>query len=344
MQLEIFNQKMNQVGIIDVFTSLIWTKRYDEPGDFEVVLSLDGDLPDYIAVDNYVALDEDLELGYYMIIETIEIKQDAEDGVVLTISGRSLEAILDRRIVWDKVSYTNKKTEVIIKDLIEKSIVKPTLADRKISDFIYKEPEENVPSSTITNEYDGDSLLDVISSLCSADDNGISIRYLDGGLVYQTYSGTDRSHDQTNVDEVLYSPSLDSLASSQYLESVKTYKNVIQITSNDGSKKYVVGDAAGLDRREKRESSQNVTDQASLNTIKNIILYQNRKTSALEGEAINDVYVYGRDVFVGDVVQFANGYGIEAKARITEYIYSQDLSGINNYPTFTMIEGTTGTN
>lgn len=335
MYVNVYDNNMEQIGVIDVFTSLIWTKRYNDVGDFEIVMPLDDYIPTYIKPDNYVSLNEDLELGYYMIIETIYIDQDSENGLTLTISGRSLEILLDRRIVWDAVTYLSKETEEIIKDLISKSIINPNIEDRKISGFVYKDPDEKVKSSKISVEFDGESLLDSAITLCSENNNSISVRYINDKFVYQTYSGTDRSHDQTDVDEVLYSPTMDSLGSSRYLESIKNYKNVLQISN--GTKTFTVGSSKGIERRERREISQNVTSQANANSIANLLLYQNRKTSALEGEAINDVYIFGRDIFVGDIVQFANGYGIETKARITEYIYSQDMTGINNYPTFAII-------
>lgn len=340
MFLNVYNKEMEQVGVVDIFTSLIWTKRYNEPGDFEVVMPLDEKLPEYIMTDYYVSLNEDLEIGYYMIIETILIKQDPEEGLMATISGRSLESILDRRIAWDKLQYTSKKSEFIIKDLLEKSFINPKEQNRKIPNFIYKEPKEGfiVSDNLITIEYDGDVLLESIQSLCSINFgilNGFSVRYIDGNFIYQSYSGTNRSHNQSVVDEVLYSPNFDTLASSQYLRSTKNYKNVFQIVSEE--KKIVAGEDSGLRRREKRETIQNTTN---LNSMINIIKYQNMVKTVLEGETINDVYIYGRDVFVGDIVQFSTGYGIESRARMTEYIYSEDLSGINNYPTFSVDEFT----
>lgn len=35
-----------------------------------------------------------------MIVEKIQITSDTEDGNHVTVTGRSLESILDRRIVW----------------------------------------------------------------------------------------------------------------------------------------------------------------------------------------------------------------------------------------------------
>lgn len=337
MFIQVYDQNVNQIGVIDTYTSLIWTKRYNQSGDFKIKIPIKN-IPDFISIEKFVTLSEDFENGYYMIIETLEVDQEEDGGNTLTISGRSLESLLERRIVWDKVTYNSKKTEGIVKDLIEKSIVKPSLAGRKIDNFIYESPDEGLEFSTVDAEFDGEYLEDVISSLCAENHHSMSVRYLNGKFVYKTITGTDRSHDQTERDEVLYSPAYDSLLSSNYLESVKTYKNVIQVVDSSGSKKAVVGDVSGMTRREYRATPQNeTTNQTSLKAYGNKVLYLNRKTSILDGTAVNDAYIYGKDIFVGDIVQFRNDYGIETRARITEYIYSEDLSGINNYPTFTVI-------
>lgn len=336
MFIQIYDQNIKQIGVIDEFISLIWTKRYNDVGDFQVEIPLEGNIPEWIRTGNYVTLSDDLEPGYYMIIETLEIEQE-EGGNILTISGRSLESILERRIVWDKLTYTLTKTELINKDLLEKSFIKPSLSDRKVPNFVYKDPDESLSFSQITAEYDGDSILDAIRNNCNENNHSMSVRYLNDQFVYQTYTGTNRSHDQTEVDEVLFSYDFDTLASSKYLESIKNYKNVIQVVNSNGSK-FSLGNVSGISRIEYRENASNATDQESLKAIASIVLSENNKIIILEGTTINDTYIYGIDIFVGDFIQFRNDYGIESKARITEYVYSEDTSGINKYPTFKVIK------
>ena len=47
---------------------------------------------------------------------------------------------------------------------------------------------------------------------------------------------------------------------------------------------------------------------------------------------------YGKDFFNGDIVQIANEYGHETKARILEIVRSEDKDGYTVYPTFKTIE------
>lgn len=52
------------------------------------------------------------------------------------------------------------------------------------------------------------------------------------------------------------------------------------------------------------------------------------------GEAILTAF----DFFLGDMVQIVNEYGIEGKARVTEFIRSQSKEGLDSYPTFVTVE------
>lgn len=337
MFVQVYDKNILQVGVVDLYTSLIWTKRYNKPGDFKVTIPIKNELPEFIDLDHFVTLSEDYEDGYYMMIESMEVDQEAEKGTTLTISGRSLEALLERRVIWDKMVYASKTTEWIVKDLIEKSFISPSVSDRKIANFVYEAPDFGLTFPLVNAEYDGENVLDIVSSLCSEKKYSISVRYLNGKFIYKTYSGTDRSHDQTQTEEVLYSEGFDSLVSSNYLSSVKNYKNVVQVVDSTGNKKLVVGNSSGINRREYRATPENVENQASLKAYGNTILYRNGKISVLDGVGVNDAYEYGRDIFVGDIVQFQNSYGVEGKARITEYIYSEDASGVNAYPTFEVV-------
>ena len=49
----------------------------------------------------------------------------------------------------------------------------------------------------------------------------------------------------------------------------------------------------------------------------------------------SQLFIYNRDFYMGDIIQIENEFGIEGTARITEFIYSDDSSGIQMYPTFT---------
>lgn len=338
MYILVYDTLFNQNGIIDVFDSLIWTKRYNDCGDFELSMYITSIIPDFIKAGNYVSLSEDYEHDYFMIIETIELLENSENGDKLTISGRSLESILDRRIIWDSVSYSAKSSWYIIKDLLSKSIISPMITSRKIDDFVIEEPSADMSFSSIYAEYDGDSLLTAIQNNCQEDYYSMSLRrnIQTNQFVFSVYNGEDRSYDQTKNDLLIFSPTFDTMYSSKYLFSTKNYRNAIQVVGQ-GSTRVSVGETSGLERREHKETVDNISGSNALKTIGRNLLYTYRVDSLLEADSTDILYKYGVNYFVGDIVQLRNSHGIESKARITEVVFSQDESGISIYPTFKTI-------
>lgn len=344
MELQVYDANFTRIDIIEVFSSMIWTKRYRECGDFEINIPLDegAAIPSWMRCDNYVSLKEDVEDGYYMVIESIEISADEEEGYVANITGRSLDAILERRIVWEQTAYNAKKTCDIIASLLDSAIISPSIEGRKIENFVFIPPESTDDFSTVNAEYTGDNLLTVIQGLLEVDDYGISILHDDekDQFICTLHKGTDRSYDQIKYHVVLFSSDMENLLSSSYVQSTKEYKNVIlAMGQGTGSARtrYVLGDVSGLDRREYYKDARDVSTSSALEQRANEALEEYKVQELLDGEVTSDLYTYGVDYLVGDIVQVRNGFGIERKARITEVIFSQDTSGINIYPTVEII-------
>lgn len=343
MQLGVYDKDFLQIDNIDSFSSLIWTKRYRETGDFEIKIPLENekDIPGWAKCDNYISLREDVEEGYYMIIDRVEVSVDEEDGNILTISGKSLDVILNRRIVWEQTSYTNKTSDVI-SHLLRSAIIEPSLEARRIKNFVFQSPPSAYVFSTVNTQYTGDNLLTAIRGLADIDDYGISVLYDDnkGQFICELYKGTDRSFDQSNSNAVLFSTDLGNLISSNYLESTEDYRNVVlAMGQGTGSSRtrYILGDVSGLDRREYYKDARDVSTSNALEQRANEALKEHRIQELLDGEVTSDIYQYGTDYFVGDIVQIRNSLGIERKARVIEVIFSQDSSGETIYPTVEVI-------
>jgi hypothetical protein len=67
-------------------------------------------------------------------------------------------------------------------------------------------------------------------------------------------------------------------------------------------------------------------------------------TTSFDGDVASNVqYLYGRDYFLGDLVQIRNDYGMEAVTRVTEVMRSRDEAGDYVIPTFVSDGGSNGT-
>lgn len=70
-----------------------------------------------------------------------------------------------------------------------------------------------------------------------------------------------------------------------------------------------------------------------------IFLKQHPFVKLVDGEIVpTNEFKYGRDYFMGDIVDIVGHSGIRRKAQITEYIRSRDKTGETEYPTVSIIE------
>lgn len=251
MDLFVLDTSLNQIAVLDTYKSLIWTERYDEYGDFEIVAPVTTEILRNLKQDYYL---EHRNTNRTMIIEKILINTDVEDGNTLTITGRSLESILLRRIVWGQRTIKGNLQNGI-KTLLEENIISPTKPERKISNFIFEaSTDPQVTSLEIDAQYTGDVLYDVVSSLCS--ERGIGFRIIrneQNQFVFSLYCGTDRSYNQSTNPYVVFSPGFENIINSNYMESRSALKNVTLIGGEgEGSaRRYTaVGNISGLERRE----------------------------------------------------------------------------------------------
>ena len=134
MDLTILNTNLDAILPIDTYKSFIWTDRYYSYGDFELYTAISEDIIKYIKQDYYLI---NRESEHVMIIEKILISSDVEDGNHITVSGRSLESILDRRIVWGQKTLSGNLQNGI-KTLLDENIISPLDNNRKINNFIFE--------------------------------------------------------------------------------------------------------------------------------------------------------------------------------------------------------------
>lgn len=351
MDIKIYNKELELVRIVDTYKSLIWNDRYDEAGDFELYVPANLDIISTVEIGFYVT---NPKSEHAMIIETLLIENHEEDGDYLKITGRSLECLLERRIVWHRTAfetddYGNKPYvyDSIIA-LIYDNIISPNIVARQIDKFIFKETEDvNVLLPTFEAEYFGENLYEIVTNLCKEKGLGFKITFdKDFNFVFELYMGKPREY-------VVFSPSYDNLITSGYLESAKDLRNVTLIKGqgeDESSMIYVTETNTyntGIDRREtftdassvKLEEGMSVERYYALLKQKGIDdLMERSYVKTFEGEVVpNMVWKYGVDYFVGDIITLENEYGNRGLARVSEFITSCEGSGVNTYPTFTSI-------
>lgn len=251
MDLMVLNTNLDAISVVDTYMSFIWTNRYYQYGDFELYVPASDAILKTFKQDYYLQMRGSDRL---MIVEKILIETDSEEGNTVTISGRSLESILDRRVVWGQVTLSGSLQDAIEK-LLNDCIISPSNTNRKIPNFIFKKSTDpRITAMTLEAQYTGDNLYEVIQKLCEERGLGFKITLnTNNQFVFELYIGTDRSYDQTAVPYVVFSPRFDNVISSNYMESRSSLKNVALVGGEgEGSaRRYTaVGNLSGLNRRE----------------------------------------------------------------------------------------------
>lgn len=351
MDIFVLDQNFNTVYILDRYESILWVDRFYEHGEFEIYTPVTKDILKYLVKDNYL-FSRDSE--HMMIIEDFTIDSDTETGDHVKIIGRSLESILDRRIVWNQTTFkdgTNLQNG--IKKLLNDAIISPSIADRKIANFVFQESTDtSITSLTMDNQYTGDNLLEVIETLCETNKIGFKIILDDQNqFVFSLYNGVDRSYNQNSLPYVTFRPTYDNIINSNYREENSKAKNVTLVAGEgEGSsrKTRVVGSGTGLLRRELFTDARDLQKEDGMSDATYNKLLDKRGREKLE-EANSEIktfdgkcdttqmFIYGRNFYMGDIVQVSNEYGMESAARITEFTWNYSNNGFETYPTFTAI-------
>ena len=355
MNLTILNTNLEAVLVLDAYMSFIWTDRYNLCGDFELYTTVDSEIIKYIRQDYYIL--NDLS-EHVMIIEQIRITSDYDDGNRIIITGRSLESLLDRRIVWgQKTIFGNFQNG--IKALLDDSIISPQDANRKISNFIFESSTDpKVTNINVNTQFTGDSVYEAIRKLCEEHNLGFKITLSnDNKFIFKLYAGVDKSYSQNTNAYVVFSPKFENILNSNYIETKQNLKT-ITLVGGEGEgnlRKYTsVGGGSGVNRRELFTDARDISSMAENNvTLSNadyLKLLQRRGYEKLseytehisfEGQVETTIiFKYGEDFFIGDIVQITNEYGHETSVRISEIIITNNEQGFFIYPTFKTINNT----
>ena len=358
MEFRILNKAFRDVHLLETFSSYIWTDRYNTCGDFEIIVAPNKENLELLQEGFYVWT---LESEHSMIIEDIRISTDVEMGNEMIVTGRSLESMLSGRISWRTIILEGGVQDGI-RLLVVESIISPSDNARRIPNFIFELSDDPaITSMVFENPVEvpmGADIYEKIRHICYERDLGFKIVLSDDNrFIFSLYYGIDRSYNQTFNPYVIFSPEFDNLFNSNFFSSIRDLRTVALVAGenprSEGQERVVVetplfsGAGAGLTRRElfvdaSGISSNDVTPAQYLELLRQRgleALAEHIRIATFEGGIdISNMYVFGVDFFIGDIVQVANEYGIERPSRIVELVRSLTAEGYETIPTFITID------
>lgn len=312
MNLFVLDKNLDAIFIVDVYSSMIWTDRYNEYGDFELYTPMNIAALDNFKQDYYLWRNDS---EHVMIIEKLLIESDVEDGDKLTITGRSLESILDRRVVWGQKTL-NGNLQDGIETLLNECIINPSKPERKISNFIFERSDDPaITSLKIDIQYTGDNLYDIVNALCVSNNIGFKITINSNKqFIFKLYAGKDRSYDQFVNPYVVFSPNFDNIINTNYMESKSSLKNVTLVAGEgEGSaRRYTaVGNTSGLERRELFTDAGDISSDIDEPALESFDFTQyaskvyNVTTKSIESNGIFNSVLIDVSAYVGRIINIS---------------------------------------
>lgn len=356
------DENRKQIGIVDLFSSVIWSRRFYGVGDFEIYAAATPRHVELLKEGNFITRDSEKEVG---IIEHLERKTSLIEGEMLVASGRFAKSILDRRIIYNLSGTTNKATvisgnvETAARNLVQAHTFGATDTARRIG-FIAL-AEHSGSSKTIVDE-NGEAaekqtsysnLLSYTDELLEEYELGSMMSMdADKNLRYSVFEGKDRSRGNIEGNTpVIFSPVFDNLLDFVYNFDNTALKTTALIggAGEDVERFYSLyaGGYTGMRRREvfidartinKKYRDDNDTEQEYSDSVYKKMLNSHARQE-LEPLAIKqsvsanvDVssskYHYKKDFDLGDIVTVdVPSMGVSIAARILKVNEVQDAAG-----------------
>ena len=337
------NDTFTKIKVIDNATSVIWVKRFNAVGNFELYIRASTELLELFTGDIFITRDES-NVGMY--VEKVQLNTDSENGDYLVITGRSAECILSWRIVM-RVVYSSESTtaEYIIRNSIDKTLINDIIPNNNISWLTLGEDHEW--QDYITRQYTGKNVLDIVQDLCVTYNYGFEFEWNGSGFTINLYKGTDRSYDQTENTYIVFSPEFENLGNTEYIQDTMNYANgaIIGGEGEGTERKFAVVLPQGITGFNRRmiyiDARQSSSDDLTESQYTDMLIAQGKEeleqrkiTTSFNGEILNyNNYTYGVDYNLGDKVSIINEYGIRGNATITEITEVEDDTGYKLIPT-----------
>lgn len=348
MDIYLLDNQLRRTTIVDLYKSLIWTERYSEYGDFELVLHNTRNNLNLFQNGTRIRIAKSNRI---MEVETVSVKEDANGAETLTVTGRSLEFVLINRCHPKWVYGPGTPSAIanaIFKDLCITGVIS---VDDRIPQLVegISSPAGNIPEPTeeITMTLGPGEIYESIKQIC--DIYNLGFRIIRNGedpvsLYFEVYTGDDRTSTQNLKPAVIFSKSLENLSNISSISSVVDYKNTAYVFSENGFE-IVYADStntsmAGFERRVLLVEANDI-DLVAGPELTAILrqkgreeLAKNRAVIAFDGEIPQtNTYRYGVDYNLGDMVELRDTDGKINIMRVTEQIFISDEQGDRSYPT-----------
>ena len=123
MDIYVLNKNFEKIGVIDFCSSVIWTKRYCNEGDCELYLPADEEALNLLKVGRFLRRED--SNGGLMLIISVSVDSDIEDGNFLTVKGLGTEHLIANRIIWSQTTLSGTVGDCV-SELLYDNLINPS--------------------------------------------------------------------------------------------------------------------------------------------------------------------------------------------------------------------------
>jgi hypothetical protein len=346
--------------MIESFNSFIWTERYSAYGDFQIVTKSTFPSRQLLTPETWIGCSES---QYLMKIDTVTDAVDDSGNRNLTVTGKSMEALLLDRAAMQSLTPTATIPAWLLEGtpgniaryLFDQICVACVLDPSDAIDFYvagsFNQPGNLVePTDFVTVSISPTTLYDALQAICNP--YTIGFRLIRRGnlsqVFFEIYVGNDLTSKQTKLKPVIFDPNMESLVDQTLVKSTAVVKTVAYVIAQNGTAVVYAPNAnpqtAGFQRRVLLVNSSNTDPagavlQAALNQEGVSALAVQTPTYMFDGTLPpSSPYKYGRDYKLGDLIEERDDAGTSNQMVVTEQIFSSDDTGEKSYPTLTQLQ------
>lgn len=338
--IKVYDFNLQRKGVVDVYRSLIWTRKYKEAGTVELHAPLNSKNLSLLKMGNIMAMTGSVESA---IIEGIA-KDDYSNEI--TATGRMLSSGLSRRGIKTIVVFNGTYEDAMHKlvDIAAISVENP-LPHLQLGDV-------RGLGDAVTFQVSYKDLYTYLTKLSACSNLGFRVRadYKARILYFEVYEGKNRSKNQMLNKRVTFSEVYRNINQATYTANEQNYKtHAIVYGEGEGTERTVMETtvdfmAEGWQRRELVVDARDISsDDMTVEQYQSALIQRGSEKLAEYGiveclEVTTLPYVnfaYKIDYDLGDIVTVRKkSWGLEMDKRITEVQEIYENGSFSIVPTF----------
>lgn len=340
-QVKVYDINLMRQGVIDVYRSLIWTRKYKEAGTVELHAALNSKNLKLLQSGHIVTMTGSVESA---VIEGMAADDYSNE---ITVTGRMLSSGLSRRGIKTIVNVSNVTYEDVMRQLVDVSAINNANPLSRLALGTRKGLGD-----TVTLQVSYKDLYTYLMKLSACSNLGFRIRgdYKDKQFYFEVYEGKDHSENQIGNKRVIFSEVYRNINKTTFTTNSKNYKtHAVVFGDGEGTARTVMEatidpTATGWERRELMVDARDIQrDNLTAAQYQSALIQRGNEKLAEYGivECLETVtlpnmnFKYKTDYDLGDIVTVnKKAWGIKMDKRITEIQEVYENGGISIVPTF----------